>query len=109
MSRDEDPSEGSPVLHQVRGIGTRSRPNRDSSQSVPAWPLRPASLLTSGWLHTRSEERFEQGFLNECGLAQVGFDLLSRNNRWSHRLRLNSDTRQLTPDQTPGSRRHGSS
>lgn len=71
------------MLPHTPELDTTSGPKRDTSRPVPAWPLRHRPLLDdAGWFVPAppavrdgfGSERFEQGFLNEHGLAQVGLD-----------------------------------
>jgi hypothetical protein len=62
-----------PMLRHNEEVGTLSRPYRDASRGIADWPLRYSPLLgCTGYVGNLS---FDQRFLYEHGLAQVGFDM----------------------------------
>ena len=84
----------SPMLPQAWELGTPSRPKRDPSRTILAWPLRHRPLPDdAGCVPLRGE--FEQGFPHGYGPARVGLD----RSVWdrSHRLRLSQPHLRLTP------------
>jgi hypothetical protein len=61
------------MLQQVGALGTHARLKRDASRPVLAWPLRHRPLPDDAGYVPFPEEKFEQGFLDGYGPAQVGF------------------------------------
>lgn len=86
-----------PMLPPVRGLGIPTRPNRGTSRTLFAWPLRHR-LLPCGAGCVPPLREFERRVPHGRGPAEVGFDEgCSRAHHASHRLRLSQKHLQLTP------------
>lgn len=65
------------MLRQPSELGTHTPAESRFPPICPCLASSNGDITVDGWLRTR-KIRFEQGFLDEFGLAQVGLGLLSR-------------------------------
>jgi hypothetical protein len=80
----------------TRSLAHHTRPNRDPSRPVLAWPLRRRPLPDDAGYVPFPMGKFEQGFLDGHGPAQVGLGPPFKKG-WLHRLRLSQQHLRLTP------------